>query len=125
MRMFHCSVVCPWSIVEGRRVCVILSDNLSSPECLYLPLPICIFLFWTFLLSFPRNSKLRRQFYISSNSADCGSDAGWLVIKNSKEKCSWGKLPKTAKFPVIFYANPNHAVKFSSGGEPLPEQIFT
>ncbi|XP_025082794.1 uncharacterized protein LOC112557262 [Pomacea canaliculata] len=59
--------------------------------------------------------KLKRQFYISSNSTDCGSDAGWLVIKNSKEKCSWGKLPKTAKYPVIFFANPNHAVKFSSG----------
>ncbi|XP_025084646.1 uncharacterized protein LOC112558387 [Pomacea canaliculata] len=61
-------------------------------------------------LSDPRGN---RRMFISNNSSDCATATGWLMLKESYDKCDWGN-PRDNKFPFIIFSPTSTMVQFKS-----------
>ncbi|PVD35967.1 hypothetical protein C0Q70_02936 [Pomacea canaliculata] len=46
---------------------------------------------------------LRRRFFINHVYPGCDGDAGWLVVKDENDVCSWGN-PTGVKYPLILFS---------------------
>ncbi|XP_025082923.1 uncharacterized protein LOC112557341 isoform X2 [Pomacea canaliculata] len=76
---------------------------------------------WTDLRTAPKNffsisgdTSLARRFFINSVYPGCANDAGWLVVKDNADTCSWGQVTAGASYPLILYSATGNRVLYSS-----------
>ncbi|XP_025084124.1 uncharacterized protein LOC112558125 isoform X1 [Pomacea canaliculata] len=56
---------------------------------------------------------LRRRFFINHVYPGCDGDAGWLVVKDENDVCSWGN-PTGVKYPLILFSPSSTLVQYHS-----------
>ncbi|PVD35969.1 hypothetical protein C0Q70_02938 [Pomacea canaliculata] len=80
--------------------------------CTTLPSPRCAFL----RERARADTSLARRFFINSVYPGCANDAGWLVVKDNADTCSWGQVTAGASYPLILYSATGNRVLYPSPG---------